>query len=134
MEKRIRNKNKNGDISSGSFTASNNYTKDYGKKAHGKRVKKKTDRKLRKSSDGRDAFASSVHINKNAPTAQEKGKKGRKNFKKKKGMFRLNPKEEKAYAKQSRAENARFATTKKQEKFMKKQKRKKENGLGLPSK
>jgi hypothetical protein len=108
---------------------------DYGKKATGVKPKKKTERKPRRLNRSEDAFASKSNTHKNTSSNTVKGKhhKAKKNNKLL-GFLHLKPKEEKEMDKESTSSSASFTTSRKEKKAMKKQKNKRDYGLGLPKK
>jgi len=136
-----KNKIKGKDVSSGSFTATNNHSMDYGEKASGKKLKFRKRKLEEKSVKGSDAFTTNVKRDKKSPLARKKGKNknpnvgtGKKKKKYKLFRFRLKSKEERQMEKQNDKESADFSTTREMKKAMKKQKKKRDYGLGLPKK
>lgn len=131
-----RKTNSEGFVSDGGFTASNAYSMDYGDKSFGKKVKKKINRKIKKNSLVGDAFASSANVRKGNSSNMARGKSSKN--KNKLHLFRFihfQSKEERAMKKQTKRESLRFGIDVNQEKKnMKKQRNKREYGLGLPHK
>jgi hypothetical protein len=136
-------KTRGNDISSGNFTVSPNHYMDYGNKAQGKKIRKFKKRKIESTNSwAGDAFASYVKLNKNAPYNFSKGRQKNLNAetgkkRKKFNLFRFKlfrSKEERQMRRRNKTESSYFEiNTREERKAMKKQKKKREYGLGLPS-
>ena len=116
-------------LGDGFASTGRSYSMNYREKAKGKKAKKRHERKIEKERSGTDAFASRVELNKNAPSNSKKGK--HKKEKKKRKWFHFRSKEERMQQKQKN--NPMSTNSRAERKAMKKQKKKREYGLGMPS-
>lgn len=106
------------------------HSMNYGTKISGRKPRKFRQRKITNAGAGSDAFTSRSNLDKNSAPNSTKGKQSKKEKRKRRWQI-FHSKEERAVLKQQ--DNPMSNNTKSSRKAMRKQKKKREYGLGIPS-